>query len=192
MQGRAPSGTLVRTWIPERSFLSDLGLVLAFSLFNALLAQISIPLPFTPVPITGQTFAVLLTGALLGSRLGVAAILAYLAEGSAGLPFFAGGAHGFAQVTGPTGGYLVGFLAAAFVVGWLAERGWVRDVPHAVAAMLAGEVAIYVFGLAWLSRYVPASQLLALGLTPFIPGDAIKLAAAAIVLPTGWRLRRTH
>lgn len=192
MHERGSAATLVRTWIPDRSFLGDLGLVLAFSLFNAALAQISIPLPFTPVPITGQTFAVLLTGALLGSRLGFAAILAYLAEGSAGLPFFAGGDHGFATVTGPTGGYLVGFLVAAFVVGWLAERGWDRDVPHAVAAMLVGEVAIYVFGLAWLSRYVPASQVLALGLTPFIPGDAVKIAAAAIVLPAGWRLRRAR
>jgi len=192
MHDRESAATLVRTWIPERSFLVDLGLVLALSLFNAVLAQVAIPLPFSPVPITGQTFAVLLTGALLGSRLGFAAILAYLAEGSAGLPFFAGGGSGFAKVSGPTGGYLVGFLAAALVVGWLAERGWDRDVPHAVAAMLAGEVAIYVFGLGWLSRFVAGGQLLALGLTPFIPGDAIKLAAAAIVLSTGWRLRRTH
>ncbi len=186
MQGRASSATLVRTWIPERSFLSDLGLVVAFSLFTGLMAHLIIHLPFTPVPITGQTFAVLLTGALLGSRLGLATMLAYVVEGQAGLPVFA------PATSSASYGYIVGFVAAAFLVGWLAERGWVRDVPHAVAAMLAGEVAIYVFGLAWLARYVPASHVLALGLTPFIPGDAVKLAAAAIVLPAGWRLRRTR
>ena len=186
MHEHGSAGTLVRTWIPERSWLSDLGLVVAFSLFTGLMAHLIIHLPFTPVPITGQTFAVLLTGAILGSRLGLASMLAYVVEGEAGLPVYA------PATSAASFGYIVGFVAAAYLVGWLAERGWDRDVPHAVAAMLAGEVAIYVFGLAWLSRYVPASQLLAFGLTPFIPGDAVKLGAAAIVLPTGWRLRRAR
>jgi biotin transport system substrate-specific component len=179
----ARSSTLIREWVPERSLLSDAGLVLAFSLFTGLMAHIAIPLPFTPVPITGQTFAVLLCGALLGARLGVAAMLAYLAEGIIGLPVFAA-APGAASY-----GYLAGFVVAAFVVGWLADRGWTKDLPRTVVAMIAGEVAIYIFGLAWLARFVPATQVLALGLFPFLIGDAIKLIAAAAVLPAGWRLR---
>lgn len=179
----ATSSTLIREWIPERSLLSDGGLVVAFSLFTALMAHIVIPLPFTPVPITGQTFAVLLCGALLGARLATAAMLAYLAEGIAGLPVFAAvpGAASY--------GYLAGFVVGAFVVGWLADRGWTKDFPRTVTAMVAAEVAIYLFGLAWLARFVPAGQVLALGLLPFLIGDAIKLLAAAAVLPAGWRLR---
>ena len=182
----APSATLARHWIPDRSLLSDAGLVIAFSLFTGLMAHISIPLPFTPVPITGQTFAVLLTGALLGARLGTASMLAYIAEGVAGLPVFA-------PARGPTTyGYLAGFVVAAFVVGWLADRGWTKDLPHTVVAMVAGEIAIYVFGLLWLARFVPASSVLALGLFPFLIGDTIKLAVAAAVLPAGWRLSRSR
>lgn len=192
MQGRSAATTLVRTWIPEQSFVTDLGLVLAFSLFTALLAQLRIPLGFTPVPITGQTFAALLTGALLGSRLGAAAMLAYITEGTAGLPFFAGGSHGPGVLLGPTGGYLVGFVAAAWIVGWLAERGWDRAIPRALAAMVVGEIVIYLFGLSWLGLVLhwPA-RLFQLGLFPFLPGDAVKVAAAALVLPAGWKLRRS-
>ncbi len=182
MQGRATSTTLVRTWISQRTLLTDIGLVIGFSLLTALMAKIAIPLPFTPVPITGQTFAVLLTGALLGSRLGAATMLAYILEGSVGLPVFA-------RATPASYGYLAGFVAAAFIVGWLAERGWSRDVLRSIMAMIAGEVAIYVFGLAWLSRYVGWGQVLALGLFPFLIGDAVKLIAAALIVPAGWRIR---
>jgi biotin transporter BioY len=182
MQARATSTTLVRTWIPQRTLLTDIGLVIGFSLLTALMAKIAIPLPFTPVPITGQTFAVLLTGALLGSRLGAATMLTYILEGSVGLPVFA-------PATPASYGYLAGFVAAAFIVGWLAERGWSRDVLRSILAMIAGEVAIYVFGLAWLSRYVGWGQVLALGFFPFLIGDAIKLIAAALIVPAGWRIR---
>jgi biotin transport system substrate-specific component len=182
----APSTTLARHWIPDRSLLSDAGLVIAFSLFTGLMAHIAIPLPFTPVPITGQTFAVLLCGATLGARLGTASMLAYITEGMLGLPVFAV-APGAASY-----GYLAGFVVAAFVVGWLADGGWTKDLPHTVAAMVAGEIAIYVFGLLWLARFVPASSVLGLGLFPFLIGDAIKLAVAAAVLPAGWRLSRSR
>lgn len=185
MQGRATSTTLVRTWIRQRTLLTDFGLVIGFSLLTALMAKIAIPLPFTPVPITGQTFAVLLTGALLGSRLGAATMLTYILEGSIGLPVFA-------RATAASYGYLAGFVVAAFVVGWLAERGWTRDVLHCIGAMIAGEVAIYAFGLAWLAHY-PAigwGKVLALGFFPFLIGDAVKLIAAALIVPAGWRIQR--
>jgi len=185
MQGRATSATLVRTWIPQRTLLTDIGLVIGFSLLTALMAKIAIPLPFTPVPITGQTFAVLLTGAILGSRLGAATMLTYILEGSIGLPVFA-------RATPESYGYLAGFVVAAFVVGWLAERGWSRDFRHSVIAMVAGEVAIYAFGLPWLAHYpgIGWGKVLALGLFPFLIGDAIKLLAAAAIVPAGWRIQR--
>jgi biotin transporter BioY len=180
----APSATLARHWVPERSLVSDAGLVIAFSLFTGLMAHIAIALPFTPVPITGQTFAVLLCGAALGARLGIASMLLYITEGVVGLPVFAA-APGAASY-----GYLAGFVAAAFIVGWFADLGWTKDVPRTIVAMIAGEVAIYFFGLLWLAHFVPPTKVLDFGLYPFLIGDAIKLAAAALVLPAGWRLSR--
>jgi biotin transporter BioY len=180
----APSATLARQWVPERSLLSDAGLVIAFSLFTGLMAHIQIPLPFTPVPITGQTFAVLLCGALLGARLGTASMLLYITEGAVGLPVFA------AAKGATTYGYLAGFVAAALIVGWFADLGWTKDLPRTIVAMIAGEVAIYFFGLLWLAHFVPPTKVLDFGLYPFLIGDAIKLAAAAVVLPAGWRLSR--
>jgi biotin transporter BioY len=180
----APSATLARQWVPERSLLSDAGLVIAFSLFTGLMAQIQIPLPFTPVPITGQTFAVLLCGALLGARLGTASMLLYITEGAVGLPVFA------AAKGATTYGYLAGFVAAALIVGWFADLGWTKDLPRTIVAMIAGEIAIYFFGLLWLAHFVPPTKVLDFGLYPFLIGDAIKLAAAAVVLPAGWRLSR--
>lgn len=182
----APAFPLIRAWIPERSLATDAGLVIAFSLFTGLMAHIAIPLPFTPVPITGQTFAVLLCGALLGARLGTAAMLAYITEGLVGLPVFAAAPGSFSY------GYLAGFVAAALVVGWFADRGWTRDLPLTIVAMLAGEVAIYFFGLLWLAHLVPADKVLVFGLYPFLIGDAIKLGAAALIVPAGWRLSRAR
>lgn len=164
-------------------------LAVSGSALIALAAQVSIPLPFGPVPLTGQTFAVLLVGAALGSRLGAGTVLLYLAEGAAGLPVFApGGPPGIARFAGPTAGYLAGFVGAAFVVGWLAERGWDRRFATAVLAMLAGEVVIYAVGLPWLARFVPPERVLAAGLFPFIPGDLLKVLLAAAALPAAWRL----
>lgn len=154
----------------------------------ALSAQVAIPLPFSPVPITGQTCAVLLVGALLGSRRGMLSVLAYLAEGAMGLPVFAGGGSGPAWLVGPTGGYLLGFVAAAWVVGWLCEHLGDRSVAGMVVVMLPGSATIYLIGLPWLAHFVGVDKALTLGLIPFLPGDLIKIALAVSVLSAGWRL----
>lgn len=163
-------------------------LVVLFSVVVALASQVAIPLPFTPVPLTLQTFAVLLTGVALGSRRGAIAMILYLGEGAVGLPVFAAGKASLAYMIGPTGGYLLGFVVAAFLVGLLAERRWDRSVPGAAAAMLVGNLVIYAFGLGWLSRFVAAERLLAAGLIPFLAGDALKIAVATGLLPLAWRL----
>lgn len=164
------------------------GLVIVFSLFIAACAQFSIQIG--PVPITGQSFAVLLTGALLGSRLGAAAVIAYLIEGALGLPFFAGGGAGIVRFFGPTGGYLVAFPAAAFIVGAFAEHGWDKRYLTAVAAMAIGSAVILLGGLAWFTilTNTPPVAAFKLAVLPFLAGDVVKIALAAAVLPTGWAL----
>ncbi|MDE2842464.1 MAG: biotin transporter BioY [Chloroflexota bacterium] len=171
----------------SRRFAQDAALVVGACLFTALLAQVKIPLGFTPVPITGQTFAVLVVGAALGSRRGATAMLLYLVAGT-WLPFYAGGASGFVFSIA-SGGYIVGFIPAAFVVGWLSEQGWDRG-PRVLLSMLAGNVVLYVPGLLWLATFAPAetrwTTTMEWGLYPFIIGDAIKLVAASLLLPVAW------
>jgi biotin transport system substrate-specific component len=157
------------------------------SLAIAACAQIAIPLPFTPVPITGQTFMVLLLGIIYGSRLGAATAALYLAEGALGLPFFAGGNSGISIFGGATGGYLIGFVIAAYLVGLLAERKWDRKLFTAGAAMFLSSFIILSFGTLWLSVFVGLKQAFLLGFAPFIPGDIIKTVLAATVLPLGWK-----
>lgn len=165
----------------------DFALVLGGSLLIGLCAQIRIH-PFGPVPITGQTFAVLMIGALLGARRGALAVLAYLGQGLAGLPVFAV-VSGPGAFLGPTGGYLVGFVPAAYVTGLLAEKGWDRRFGTMALAMALGNVVIYAFGLFWLSCLTGLSTtVLTTGLLPFIPGDALKIVLAVILLPSAWRL----
>ncbi len=172
--------------------MRSLALVAGFSLLIALSARVSISLmPLTPVPITGQTFAVLLAGALLGSRLGALTALAYLAEGAAGLPFFHAGNSGLNYlVTATTAGYLLSYPLAAFVTGWLAEQGWDKRFATAVAAMSLGSAIILLSGWAWMSRFMPATVALQKGVLPFLIGDAAKIALAAVALPSGWALLR--
>ena len=169
--------------------IRDIALVVGGCLFTALLAQVKIPLGFTPVPITGQTLAVLLVGASLGSWRGASALLLYLVAGT-WLPFYAGGASGFVGSLA-SGGYIVGFIPAAFAVGWLAERGWDRG-PRILLAMLAGNVVLYVPGLLWLATFAPAESRWATtmewGLYPFVVGDVVKLIAASLLLPGAWKL----
>jgi biotin transport system substrate-specific component len=178
----------LRPSVKGYALLYDVALVVGGSLFVALSAQLAIPLPFSPVPVTGQTLAVLLTGMLLGSRRGSLSLLTYLVEGGLGLPVFAGGTAGLARLTGPTGGYLIGFLAAAFLVGMLAERGWDRRTGTTFLAILLGNAVIYAFGLPWLAHFVGGERVLALGVLPFIPGDLWKLLLATMLLPWGWKL----
>ena len=185
------TGALIDALVPRpRGLISillrDAGIVLGASIQMTLLAQLTIPLPI--VPITGQTLGVLLIGASLGSKKGSLAMLTYLGEGALGAPVFAGGSGGIAVLAGPTAGYLYGFVIAAFLVGWLAERRLDRNVLTAATAMLAGEVAMYTVALPWLSFYVPNDQLLSVGLIPFIPGDVVKLVLAAALLPAAWKL----
>jgi biotin transporter BioY len=176
--------------ISRTGLIWDAVLVAGFACLTAAFAQISFWIG--PVPITGQTFAVLLAGALLGSRRGALSQLSYLAVGATGIPYWfaLGGPPGIARLVGPTGGYLIGFVAVAFVVGWLTERGWDRRVWTAALAMLAGETVLYVFGLSWLAHFVTLDKVLQVGFYPFIIGDLIKLAAAALILPSAWMLLR--
>ncbi len=180
--------TLADTLWPSTGLRRDAVAVVAASLFIAACARVVIPLPFTPVPLTGSTLGVLYAGALLGSRRGAAAVLLYLLEGAAGLPFFAGGAAGAAHFFGPTGGYLVGFPVGAFVTGLLAERGWDRSPATAFAMTLLGSLPVLTLGCLGLARFMPAAAVLPAGLYPFIPGDLLKAAFTAGLLPFGWTL----
>ena len=166
----------------------EVALVFSGSAIVALSAQFTFWLPFTSVPITGQTFAVLLVGAALGSRRGALAMALYLAEGAMGLPVFAhGGLVGFAHLVGPTGGYLWSYPLAAWVVGRLAESGWDRRPVTAGFAMLLGNAVIYLVGLPWLALFfVGWDQVLMAGLLPYVPGDLVKIVLAAMSLPTAW------
>jgi biotin transport system substrate-specific component len=163
-------------------------LLLGGALLIALSAQLRFALPFSPVPITGQTFAVLLLGALYGSTRGPATVVTYLALGGLGLPVFAGGTFGIARLIGPTAGYLVGFVAAAFLVGFLSERGWDRKPWTTAVSMIIGNGVIYVAGVLWLSMFVGWPAVLSAGILPFLAGDAVKIALATVLLPAGWKL----
>ena len=160
-------------------------LVLGASLALAVSAQVAVPLPFSPVPVTAQTFAVLLLAALLGPGRGAAAVMLYIMEGLAGLPVFAGGGAGLPHLLGPTGGYLIGFVGAAAVVGALSQRGWDRSLISALAAMTLGTAIIFICGLAGLAIYLDEGNLFALGLVPFLPGAALKIILAALLLSMG-------
>jgi len=184
----AEADTLLGAALAPMDWTRSVSLVFVFSLLTALAAQIVIPVG--PVPITAQSFAVLLTGALLGSRLGAMAMIVYLLEGASGLPFFYGGHGGITHLLGPTGGYLVAFPAAAFVTGAFAENGWDKRFLTAVAAMAAGSAIIIVAGWAWFSFVTHTAPGVAfkVSVAPFLIGDVVKIMLAAAVLPSGWHL----
>lgn len=182
--------TLADAALPRAGALQNALLIVGASVLTGLAAQAEIRVPGLLVPITGQTFAVLLSGAVLGARRAFAAQLLYLVEGASGLPVFAGGAGGIGVFAGPTAGYLAAFPLAAAVTGALAERGWDRRFVTMLAAMLAGSAVIFAVGLGVLSRFVPGDLLLSQGLLPFLPGDAIKSSLAALAFPIAWRWAR--
>ncbi len=186
-----PTPTTLALTLTERvakpsAAVIDAILVVLGSLTMAGMAQLAIPLPFTPVPITGQTLGLLLVGASLGSRRGAASVVLYLAQGAAGLPFFAGGVGGLHVLLGPGGGYLIGFVPAAFCVGLLAERGYDRRFLSAVLVFGLGELIVYLHGVPWLALFVGADKALAAGFWPFLPGAVVKAAAAGALLPAAW------
>ena len=170
--------------------------ILLMLLVGSLLLTVSakIEIPFIPVPLTMQTFAVLVLGMAFGWRVGMATVLLYLAQGAFGLPVFAGTPEkgiGLAYMMGPTGGYLLGFVLAAGVCGWLAERGWDRTFGTTALAMLIGNIVIYAPGLLWLgSLFGWDKPILEWGLYPFLLGDVVKLALAAVAMPLAWKLLR--
>lgn len=177
--------TRVYPRIPAR--FRDLSLIFIGVFFTAVFAQLKVYLPFTPVPITGQTFAVLLVSATLGAKRGAASMLLYLALGAAGLPLFAGGASGLAYISGSTLGYLVGFVLAAFIVGRLAEKGLERNWTTSLIPFLIGSLIIYGCGAGWLSISLGWRKAFALGVFPFFVGDMIKIALASFSLPLAWK-----
>jgi len=185
----SPRRRLVLADVLPGDRVRDAVLVVAFAAFTGLAAQLSIKLPFTPVPVTGQTFAVLLGGAALGWRRGLAGMVLYLAAGlTPWVPWFAEGSGGTEILQAPSFGYLVGFVVAAALVGRLAERGWDRTPPLVVLTMILGNLVIYAFGLPWLMANLDVGLAtgLELGVTPFLAGDALKILLAAGLLPGAW------
>ena len=180
--------------IMEKSLARDVVLVLGGALFTALCAQIVIPLGFTPIPITGQTFAVLAVGGALGSRRAIASQALYWLLGAIGLPFYAKASGGWSSATGSSVGYFVGFVVAAGIVGWYADHRNDRNFVMSLSAMALSTAVIYFFGALWLAHSIGVpvasgdSNAISLGVAPFLAGDAVKLVLAAMVSPIGWAL----
>lgn len=176
----------------SRAVIQDAVLVVGFALLTAIAAQIEIPLGFTPVPLTGQTFAVLLSGAVLGMRRGALSQLVYWFAGLTGLPFYSGGAGGWEKGTGATMGYLIGFVVASGAIGYLAEKKHDRNFATSLPAMLLGSTIIYAFGAAWLSIHLNLplangeQNAISLGVAPFLVGDLLKALVAAGCTTSVW------
>lgn len=169
---------LINETADDRSWFKEAAVILGASIIIALFAPISIRLPFTPVPIAVQAQVILLLSCLLGSKRAAMAVLTYLFQGAIGLPVFAGGSAGIFVLAGPTGGYLVGYVLAAFVTGFLMERMTQRNPSRAFMAMGLGNLIVYLFGTAWLSRYIGFQSAILLGVLPFLIGDLLKLLVA--------------
>lgn len=176
-----------------KSLVTDLALVVGGAVLTALAAQVVVPM--WPVPITGQTFAVLFVGTVLGAGRGAWSMFLYVLAGSLGLPIFTHASSGFAYFAGPTGGYLIGFIFAALLTGALAQKNWDRKVLRTIGAFAAGTAVIYLFGLTWLSYSLgnlgypnDLNATLVAGLYPFVVGDLLKAALAGIALPSAWKL----
>ncbi len=183
--------TYADVFLPQRkanALFYNLSLIISGSILITLSAKISIHLGFSPIPITMQTFAVLFIGALFGSKRGALTVLAYLFQGFMGIPVFANAGSGFVYLLGPTGGYLVGFVFAAYITGLLAERGWDRIFWKTAIAMAIGTIIIFIFGVSWLSFSIGWSKAIMVGLFPFVIGAILKIMLADAILPLGWRI----
>ena len=185
-----PATSLRSMVLPHSSLLIKAALSAGGVLFLAAMAQIAIPVPGSPVPVTGQTLGVLLIGTTYGSGLGVATFVMYLLAGIAGAPVFAGASFGFEKITGATGGYLIGMMVATYLLGLLAKRRLDQRFLTSLPSMLFGTLIIFSFGLLWLHHFTGKdwAWTIAAGLTPFIVGEAIKIAIAGTSLPILWRL----
>lgn len=180
------TNSLAETFLPQaRTQLATRFMLVAFGVI-LLAVSSKVQVPFWPVPMTLQTSVVLLIGATYGLRNATSTLLSYIAAGAVGLPVFASGA-GVAYMAGPTGGYLVGFLAAAMVMCWLADRGWGRGLASAVLMLLLGQVVIFGFGVAWLAALIGPAKAVAGGLLPFLPAEVLKTGLAAAVLAASWK-----
>lgn len=185
------AATLRFAVFPRSGLLTDAALVVLGTLLVAGAAQISFHIPGTPVPVTGQTFGVVLVGTALGSLRGLTSLALYFVSGLV-LPFYSHGARGWDEIVGPTGGYILGFILAAAVTGYLAERRYDRNLISSLGAMLIGNVTIYAVGLPWLATHLGPTTLslnktLEYGLTPFLLGDVLKLFLAGASLPLAWK-----
>jgi len=172
----------------KENIILDIGLIIFGSLFVAVSSQIAIYLPFTPIPITGQTFAVLLMGAVLGSKKGGLSLALYILEGILGLPVFAGGTGGMAVLFGPTAGYLIGFIPAVILVGHLSEKGFDRNWISMLLALFLGLLVIYFFGVIRLLAFVGKDRVFLLGVAPFVLGDLLKSGIVMKLIPSCWKL----
>ncbi|EQC50599.1 biotin transporter BioY [Bacteriovorax sp. DB6_IX] len=171
----------------KKGHLTNLLLIVAGVVFLALMAQVAIELPFSPVPITGQTLGVLIIGSLYGARRATMTTLSYLVVGAVGMPVFSAGSFGLAKILGPTGGYLIGFVIAAAVMGIFAQHKKDRNLWHALVSFAIGHTLVFACGLTWLSFYVGVDKTFQLGLFPFIPGMIVKTVLAAGVTSTIWQ-----
>ncbi len=182
--------TLIDAIIPKiesktLSLAKDIVLVLGFAILTGISAKLKIEI--WPVPITMQTFVVLLAGALLGSKKGALSQITYLLIGMSGLPWFVRGG-GIGYIMSPTFGYIIGFVFAAYSIGWLCERGFDRNLKTAILAMLIGNIILYIPGLFWLAKFIGFGKVLAVGFYPFILGDLLKFILAGVLLPLGWKV----
>jgi len=182
--------TLINLIIPRignktLALVKDIALVLSFAIITGIAAKLKLEIGI--VPITMQTLAVLLAGALLGSKKGALSQITYLLLGLAGLPWFARGG-GITYIMSPTFGYIIGFVLTAYLVGYLAEKGLDRNIKTALLAMLAGNIVLYIPGILWLARFIGFEKALAVGFYPFIIGDLLKILLVGLILPTGWKL----
>lgn len=167
--------------ISTESLIKEITYILSAILMMAALSRITIPIQ--PVPVTGQTLGVLLTGIMLGRKRAVVAMITYIAMGIIGFPVFANGAFGMATLIGPTGGYLLGFIPAAYVMGYLGEKGWYKHILTALLSLIIGHMIVFSTGLLWLANFTSWSNVLAVGFIPFLPGAVAKTLIAFVLIP---------